>query len=162
MRSHRHTNLFQQEIDSEEAVGEGSLSINSGDNTFAVDVSDTATLAEIRDAINDSAENESVSATIITDDNGQRLVLNSKETGITNAITVTVNDIDGNHTDTTGLSRLAYDPTQAIPVVNMTQATEALDAQITIDNTVSISSSTNEFVNVIDGIDITAKKNTSR
>ena len=150
--------LVSAEIDSEEAVGEGSLSITSGENTFAVDVSDTATLAEIRDAINDSAENESVSATIITDDNGQRLVLNSKETGIANAITVTVNDIDGNHTDTTGLSRLAYDPTQAIPVVNMTQATEALDAQITIDNTVSISSSTNEFVNVIDGIDITAKK----
>lgn len=150
--------LVSAEINSEEAVGEGSLSITSGTNTFAVDVSSTATLTEIRDAINSNTENKNVSATIITDDNGQRLVLNSKETGVSNAIKITVNDNDGNHTDTTGLSRLAYDPSQTIPVVNMTEATKALDAQITIDNTVTVSSATNEFSNVIDGIDVTVKK----
>jgi len=143
--------LVSDEIDSTEAVGEGDLSFSSGDNSFTINVSATETLSEIRDKINDSTDNESVNATIITDDNGQRLVLNSKETGLANAIAVTVNDIgDSNDTDTLGLSRLASS--------NLTQATAADDAQITIDGTVTIKSSTNKFTNVIDGIDITAKK----
>ncbi|NQY86529.1 MAG: flagellar filament capping protein FliD [Colwellia sp.] len=143
--------LVSEEIDSEEAVGEGRLSISSGENSFTIDVSSTETLSEIRDKINDSTDNDSVNATIITDDNGQRLVFSSKETGVANAITVTVDDIgDTNNTDTVGLSRLAS--------LNLTEATKAIDAQITIDNTITISSATNEFVNVIDGIDITAKK----
>ncbi|WP_057830861.1 flagellar filament capping protein FliD [Colwellia sp. TT2012] len=143
--------LVSEEIDSDEAVGEGSLSFTSGENTFTINVSATETLAEIRDKINDSTDNETVNATIITDDNGQRLVFSSKETGVANAITVTVDDVgDNNNTDTLGLSRLAS--------ANLIEATQAIDAQITIDNTVTISSSTNEFINVIDGIDITAKK----
>jgi len=36
--------------------------------------------------------------------------------------------------------------------------TEALDAQITIDGTLVVTNSTNEFQNVIDGVDITAKQ----
>jgi flagellar hook-associated protein 2 len=143
--------LVSEEIVSDEAVGEGSLSISSGENAFTINVTATETLAEIRDKINENTDNDSVNATIITDDNGQRLVFSSKETGVANAITVTVDDIgDTNNTDTLGLSRLA--------ALNLTEASEAIDAQITIDNTVTISSSTNKFVNVIDGIDITAKK----
>ena len=52
-----------------------------------------------------------MSATIITDDNGQNLVLTSKETGIENAIKITVEeavevgDLFGpNNTDKVGLS----------------------------------------------------------
>jgi flagellar hook-associated protein 2 len=151
--------LVSDEIDSEEAVGAGSLSISSGESTFTLNVSATETLSEIRDKINDSTDNDSVNATIITDDNGQRLVLTSKETGVANAITVTVDEI-GDNTDKVGLSRLAYDPVATSPTYakNLTEARLAVDAQITIDNTVSISSSTNEFINVIDGIDITVKK----
>lgn len=153
--------LVSDEILSDEAVGEGSLSITSGENAFTINVSSTATLSEIRDAINDSSDNESINATIITDDNGQRLVLNAKNTGVENAITVTVDDIgDTNNTDAVGLSRLAYDAVITSPTyaINLTEADKAIDAQITIDNTVTISSSTNEFLNVIDGIDITVKK----
>ncbi|MFT4898885.1 MAG: flagellar hook-associated protein 2 [Flavobacteriales bacterium] len=143
--------LVSDEITTDEVVGEGTLSFSSGDNDFSIDVTDAETLSEIRDKINDSTDNESVNATIITDDNGQRLVFSSKETGAANAITVTVDDPGGiNNTDLIGLSRLAS--------VNLQEATEAIDAQITIDNTVTVSSSTNEFINVIDGIDITAKK----
>lgn len=143
--------LVSEEIGSDEAVGEGTLSFASGDNAFTISVSDTETLSEIRDKINDSEENESINATIITDDNGERLVFSSKETGVANAITVTVDDTsDANNTDALGLSRLTSS--------NLIEATQAIDAQITIDNTVTISSSTNEFVNVIDGVDITAKK----
>lgn len=141
--------LVSAAIDSEEAIGEGTLTFDSGTNSFDVTVSDTATLSEIRDAINDSEDNNSVIATIITDDNGQHLVLSSKETGVANAITVTANDV-GDNTDNLGLSRLASN--------NLIEVDAAADAQITIDGTLVVTSSTNEFNNVIDGIDITAKK----
>lgn len=152
--------LLSTGIDSEEAVGEGTLSIGSGTNSFDVVVSDTATLSDIRDSINDTADNDSVIATIITDDNGQHLVLSSKETGTANEIKIVVADVDTNNLDAAGLSRLAYDSDIASPTyaVNMTEVDAAADAKITIDGTLVVTSSTNEFKNVIDGIDITAKK----
>ncbi|PHR81484.1 MAG: flagellar hook protein FliD [Colwellia sp.] len=140
-----------------ETVGDGSLAISSGTSSFNIDVSASDTLSDIRDAINDSVDNESVSATIVTDDNGQHLILTSKETGVENAITIAVTDAsDGNDTDNLGLSRLAYDP--ALPVTNLTQVDAAADAKITIDGTLVVTNSTNVFENVIDGVDITAKK----
>lgn len=143
--------LMSAGIDGEEVIGEGSLTIDSGANSFNVVVSDTATLSDIRDAINDTEDNDSVIATIITDDNGQHLILSSKETGVANGITVTTDDVgDGDHTNNLGLSRLASN--------NLTEVNAAADAQITIDGTLVVTSSTNEFNNVIDGIDITAKK----
>lgn len=152
--------LLSTGIDSEEAVGEGTLSIGSGTNSFDVVVSDTATLSDIRDSINDNEDNDSVIATIITDDNGQHLVLSSKETGTANEIKIVVADVDTNNLDTAGLSRLAYDSDITSPTyaVNMTEVDAAADAKITIDGTLVVTSSTNEFKNVIDGIDITAKK----
>lgn len=151
--------LMSAGIASTEAVGEGTLTFASGTDTFDIAVSATDKLADIRDAINDSNDNESVLATIVTDTSGQRLILTSKETGVANAIKVTANDIsDGNNTDNLGLSRLAYD-VDAIPAVtNLSQVTAAQDAQITIDGTVTVTSSNNEFKKVIDGVDITAKK----
>ena len=111
--------LLSEAIDSEEAVGEGTLTIESGSNSFDVAVSDTATLSEIRDAINDNADNDSVSATIITDGSGQRLVLNAKDTGVENSIKITVDDVsDTNNTDNIGLSRLAYDASNTVTSAN--------------------------------------------
>ncbi|MCP5079994.1 MAG: flagellar filament capping protein FliD, partial [Psychromonas sp.] len=127
-----------------------------------ITVSATDTLSDIRDAINDSVDNDSVIATIVTDDAGQHLIMTSKETGVANAITTTVTDVsDGNDTDNLGLSRLAYDVSDPDPlnhIENLAEVTEALDAQITIDGTLVVTNSTNEFKDVIDGVDITAKK----
>jgi len=138
------------------AVGEGTLTIASGENSFDIDVSDTATLSEIRDAINDSKDNDSVTATIITDDNGQHLVLSAKSSGVENAIKVTATDADGNNTDAAGLSALAYDTGSG--VTNINEVIAATDASITIDGNLTVTSSDNEFANVIDGVTITAKK----
>jgi flagellar hook-associated protein 2 len=152
--------LMSAGLVADSAVGEGKLTLSSGENSFEIDVSDTATLAEIRDAINDSNENTSVNATIVTDETGQRLVLSSKTSGEANAIKVVVDDVDGNGTDSAGLSRLAYDPDTASVTyaLNLEETTPATDASITIDGTIVVSSSTNEFKDVIDGITITAKK----
>tara|TARA_R110001583_G_scaffold86759_2_gene226561 strand:- start:7129 stop:8553 length:1425 start_codon:yes stop_codon:yes gene_type:complete len=153
--------LVSAGIGSTEVVGEGTLTINSAANSFKVVASNTATLADIRDAINDSVDNESVIATIITDDVGQRLVLSSKETGLANAINIVVDDVsDANNTDAFGLSRLAYDPDPLSPnySLSMAEVTPAVDAKIIIDGTLVVTNSTNTFTNVIDGVDITAKK----
>ncbi len=146
----------------DEFVGAGTLNIAVADSDFDITVSGTDTLSDIRDAINDSVDNDSVIATIVTDDDGQHLIMTSKETGVANAITTTVTDTgDGNHVDANGLSRLAYDVSAPLPInhiTNLAEVDKAVDAQITIDGTLVVTSSTNEFKNVIDGVDITAKK----
>jgi flagellar hook-associated protein 2 len=154
--------LMSGAIGDTEAVGEGALNIAVATSNFDITVSATDTLSDIRDAINDSVDNDSVIATIVTDDLGQHLIMTSKETGVANAITTTVSDVsDGNDTDNLGLSRLAYDVSDVDPlnhITNLAEIDKAVDAQITIDGTLVVSSSTNEFKNVIDGVDITAKK----
>lgn len=150
----------------DEAIGGGVITIGSGENSFSTVLSPTNTLEDLRDQINNgpytgSDSNDSVVATIVTSDAGQHLVLTSKQTGEENAITITVQDSDGNNTDVGGLSRLAYDVSDVDPanhITNLTEVNAAQDAQITIDGTLVVSSSTNEFKSVIDGVDITAKK----
>jgi flagellar hook-associated protein 2 len=140
--------LMSGGIASTEAVGEGTLTIESGDDTFDIDVSATATLSEIRDAINDSAKNGSVSATIITDGDGQHLVLNSKETGVENAIKITANDVsDGNNTDSSGLSRLAYSNSNTLTSAVIATA-DPVGA-----GTLSLSSASNSFDITVDASD---------
>jgi flagellar hook-associated protein 2 len=154
--------LMSGAIDGDEAIGEGTLNIAVAAANFNIAVSETDTLSDIRDAINDSVDNDSVIATIVTDDAGQHLIMTSKETGVANKITTTVIDTsDGNNIDNLGLSRLAYDVSDPEPLnhtKNLAEVTEALDAQITIDGTLVVTSSTNVFEDVIDGVDITAKK----
>ena len=77
--------ILSKAFDSEAAVGEGTMTLASGDNSFEILVSDTATLSEIRDAINDSNDNDSINATIITDDDGQHLVFSAKNSGVAQA-----------------------------------------------------------------------------
>ncbi|WP_105190535.1 flagellar filament capping protein FliD [Pseudoalteromonas sp. T1lg48] len=153
--------LMSGALAADEDVGEGTLTFASGGNTFAVDVAAGDNLEALRDKINDAEDNGAVTATIITDASGQHLVLSSKESGVENAITVTVDDSgDGNGLDANGLSRFAYDADASSPTFaqNLTQTVAAQDASITIDGTIVATSSTNEFNGVIDGIDIEVKK----
>ena len=147
--------ILSQAFDADTAVGEGTMTLTSGDNSFEIEVSDTATLSEIRDAINDSNDNDSINATIITDDSGQHLVMSAKNSGAENEIKIEIADTDGNNTDVNGLSRLAFD---TAGVQNASEVIAAIDASITIDGSLTVSSSSNEFAGVIDGITITAKK----
>lgn len=153
--------LSSAAFDSSEAIGAGTLNISVNNESFDIEVSDTDTLSQIRDAINESADNDSTIATIITDDDGQHLILTSKETGVENSITTTVTDSDGNNVDSNGLSRLAYDVSDADPlnhVTNLTEVSAAQDAQITIDGSLVVTNSSNKFEDAIDGVDITATK----
>jgi len=149
--------IMSAEFDSDEYVGDGTLTIEVNAVSFDIVVGTADTLSDIRDAINDSDDNESVRATIVTDDDGQHLVLSSLETGTDYAIKTTVaNDGDADDTDAAGLSRLVYDTGSA--VTHMSEVDAAADAQITIDGTLVVTSSSNVFEEVIDGVDITAKE----
>ena len=103
--------IMSAAINSEASVGEGSLNIAVAGASFDIAVSATDTLSDVRDAINDNVDNDVVIATIVNDDNGQRLIMTSKDTGIANEITTTVTDTgDSDGSDNVGLSRLAYNP----------------------------------------------------
>ncbi|HEY2734806.1 MAG TPA: flagellar filament capping protein FliD [Polyangiales bacterium] len=145
-------------------VGTGTLTINfgsydSGTNAFtendkrgAVTVAiDSAhsSLAGVRDAIN--AANVGVNASIVNDGTGNRLVLASSSTGTTNGLSISVADDDGNNTDASGLSQLAFDPTQAAGSgKNMTQVVAATDANFLLDG-ISISKQSNTVTDVLAG-----------
>ena len=50
-------------------------------------------------------------ASVVSDVNGSRLVMRGSNSGQANGFKVEVSDADGNNTDSSGLSSLAYDPT---------------------------------------------------
>lgn len=95
-------------IDGKAKLNTGTLDIKVGDTEFGITIDSTNnTLDGIRDAINEAGKSAGVSATIITDDHGSRLVLSSSKAGEGNDITVAVEEtgvVEGG----VSLSELAY------------------------------------------------------
>lgn len=148
------------------SVGTGTLTIELG--TWAEDLSgftprDGATAVEIeieagkdslesvRDAIN--AAHAGVTASIVRDAGGARLVITSDKTGEENGFRITV-DPTGDP-DSPSLADLAYDPASAPPM--MTRTITARDAIATV-NGLEVRSTTNTFDDVIEGLRFTATK----
>ena len=156
-----------------DAVGSGTITIqygtyNSGLNTFTLNGAKSAqsvtidalhnSLTGVRDAIN--AAGIAVTATIVNDGNssGNRLVITSRDSGLTNSLKITVADADLSNTDITGLSRLAYDPTLATGSgKNLTETTAALNATLKVDG-IAVSKSSNTITDAIDGITLNLTK----
>jgi flagellar hook-associated protein 2 len=148
-------------------VGSGTLTIQLGkysagiftanpDKT-AVNISigsDAATLADVRDAINDA--NAGVTASLVNDGIGNRLVLRSLDGGTENTVKITAVDDDGIHTDDAGLSRLIYDASTG-GTSRLTQQVPAADAALTV-NGIPITSSTNTLTDAIEGVTLNLKK----
>ncbi|MEX0166260.1 flagellar filament capping protein FliD [Pseudomonas brassicacearum] len=65
------------------------LNIKQGSNTFAVSVPAGATLQQVRDSINSQYANQGLSANIVTDASGSRMVLTSTTTGVGSDLTLT-------------------------------------------------------------------------
>lgn len=139
-------------------LGGGQLSIQLGNwsggsfapgeaDAVSVTVEETDTLTQIAAKIN--AADAGVTATILRDDSGERLLLRSKETGESNGFRVQVADDDGDGNDAQGLSRLAYDPGTASGGTTLGQA--ALDAQATV-NGLAITSASNRLTDTLPGI----------
>jgi flagellar hook-associated protein 2 len=107
-----------------------------------------ASLVGIRDAINDA--DIGVSANIINDGNGNRLVIASQDTGLSNALKISVTDDDLNNTDNTGLSQLAFDASTG-GFSNLTETVAAKNAELVIDG-IAISKASNTIEDAIEGV----------
>ena len=60
-----------------------------------------------------NSASSTVKASVVTDATGTRLVMRGT-TGAANTFTVTTDDGDGDNTDASGLSALAYDPSSSV------------------------------------------------
>lgn len=147
-------------------VGTGTISIEFGTyslgvftpngdkaaKTIAIDTSSN-TLSGVRDAIN--AAGGGISANIVNDGSGYRLVIASTDSGAENSLKITTDDDDGTDTNTSGLSQLAYDPEAIVGSgKNLTQSVAAQDAAFLLDG-VSITSATNTVTDAIEGVTLT-------
>lgn len=102
--------LASKAFGKDDTLGSGTMTINVNGSDLKLELDGTEKLSDLKDKINDAANNPGVQATIITDDQGQRLVLSSKDVGIDNAISITVDDSDNNDTDDAGLSAFVFVP----------------------------------------------------
>lgn len=134
-------------------VGTGSLTLTTGGKAFTVDLTAAnGTLAGIRDAINGSTKNSGIAASIVTANDGARLVLTSTGTGVANSVTVTASGGDG------GLNALVYDPGGG--TTNLTQLQAAQDARVIVDG-FTYDSSSNSVTGALDGVTLDLKTATA-
>jgi flagellar hook-associated protein 2 len=141
-------------------VGQGTLRIELGDwdavpPVTKVDATPVEipigpgedTLEGIRDKIN--AAGAGVTASIVSDVNGSRLVIRSLDTGAENGFRIQVADADGNDTDAAGLSALGFDPSAGASQLVRTRA--AADALAEIDGLL-VQSKSNTLTDVVGGL----------
>jgi flagellar hook-associated protein 2 len=154
-----------------DVIGTGTLTIqygkyDSNGNTFTTNPGSATnnividgtnnTLAGVRDAINKS--NAGVTASIVNDGTGFRLVVSGKNTGTDNSIRIGVTDGDGGNADAAGLSQLAYDPTLAVGAgKNLQQVTAAKDAKFMLDG-IQIVKSGNTITDALSGVTLNLTK----
>lgn len=131
-------------------TAEGTLSFAAGDKSFDLTIAADSTLEDIRQQINDSADNFGVTANIINTGTEAKLVFNSNVSGVGNDLTVTNNNAEFDALSTQAFGGGAG----GMAIATNDQAT---DAQIEIDGILA-SSSTNTFTDVIQGSTITAVK----
>ena len=87
----RHKIASAGYTDAQTSVGTGQLTITVNGESFSLDVlTGEDSLESIRNAINEADDNVGVTASIVTDQDGARLVLTSDESGADNAIAVSV------------------------------------------------------------------------
>ncbi len=141
-------------------VFSGSISITSGAGSFSIDLStiksdgSAVTVSQLRDAINSSADNDGVMATIInTGDGLQRLMLTSEESGADNAITTVDTSLLSNDTSGPASGALTFSTINS-DGAGGTLAIADLDAEFSIDGLPAMTSASNSLSSVIDGIDI--------
>lgn len=143
-------------------VGSGAIAIDRGSfdgTTFTanaaipavtITIPANATLTGIRDAINNA--NAGVTASVVNDGSGFRLVLGANDTGAAQGMRIRTTDDDGNNTDAAGLSQLAFDP-EALAGAgrNMTQARAGSDAAFTVDG-LPMTRASNDVADAVGGV----------
>lgn len=125
-------------------------STENAPKTVTIDASNNS-LQGIRDAVNNATVG--VTASIVDDGSGKRLVFSSGKSGVDNGLKITVSgDSVGDDLDDAGLSQLAFDPTvSAGSGKNITATVVAQDAELIVDG-LTITRSENTVTGVIEGV----------
>ena len=148
------------------AIGAGTLTLTVGSGgAVPISVSATDTLADIASAINGAGAG--VSASVLSDASGDRLLLRSKSTGTDSAFTLAVTaDDDGSTTDRTGLSRLVVGTSTTDATTGVTTTEDPITTQVASNaeakvNGIAVTSSTNTFANTVSGVTFNVQKVTA-
>lgn len=132
-----------------------SFTLNPDSSTATITIDGTNnTLEGIMTAINDA--DIGVSASIVNDGSGFRLLLSSGRTGEENSLEIAVSDNDGNNTDNAGLSIFTFNAGST----NLGQTRAANDALFTI-NGLDVASAENTVSTAIPGATLTFNKVTT-
>ncbi|ARU57154.1 flagellar capping protein [Oleiphilus messinensis] len=127
-------------------LGTGTLTLQAGTASVNITVDGTNNTLEGLAASINAESSIDVTASVINNGSGFQLVINSNQTGVDNALTLTVNDSDGNHLDTSGLSQLAFNGSAN----NLTESVIAQDATFDF-NGIPITRSSNTIDDLLTG-----------
>ncbi|MFC6842170.1 flagellar filament capping protein FliD [Xanthomonas theicola] len=129
-------------------VGDGTLTIAHGSSKLDVTIAPGSKLGDVAAAINKAAGGSGVTASVVSANDGDHLVLNAVDSGTKGALTITTSGGNG------GLSALTYGNGSA---GGLTQTTAAADALVRVDGFERTSSS-NAVADLIPGVTLNLTK----
>ncbi|MEO5696198.1 MAG: flagellar filament capping protein FliD [Burkholderiaceae bacterium] len=141
------TSLSSNAFAADTAFDAGTMTISVGANAIDVAIDAGDTIEAVRTKIN--AADAGVTASIVRDAGGARLLITGNATGADNAVTVA--------TTAGNLKGFSYPPDGTD---GMTQQLEARQAEFTI-NGIALTSASNKLSGVIDGVSLTLSKETT-
>jgi len=115
---------------------------------------EAATLADVRDAVNDA--DIGVRASVINDGSGERLVFSATATGAENGFVIDVADDDGDPADGAGLSRLQFNQTASELALNRAGS----DASLVVDG-LTVTRPGNQITDLLEGATLELKATTA-
>lgn len=131
-------------------IGQGRITLTTASGSFDIDIgSSNDSLTGLAQTIN--AANAGVTASVVQDSNGSRLVLKGA-TGEAQAFRL---DVDAGAA--AGLQMFAFDPANPANPAGMTQAQQAQDAIVKLDG-VEVRRTSNSFSDLIPGVKVDLKK----
>ncbi|MFY8326046.1 flagellar filament capping protein FliD [Pseudoalteromonas sp. ZZD1] len=148
-RAVSNDSLFSSTDDVVSASG-GTLSFAAGDDSFDLTLDAGATLADLRDAINDSDDNFGVTANIINTGTEAKLVLTSNVSGAGNDLVITNDNAELDNISTVANGGGAGG-------IAIATGDEATSAVIKVDG-LSITNDTNTFKDAVQDMTIVAKR----
>lgn len=128
-------------------VAGDTMTIGVGSNSFTVSTGGK-TLSQIREAINGASDNKGVTASILKDDVGYRLVLSANENGSSKALAVSYS----------GPDFLALQTLNADRNASGSFTTADLDATVKMENNFTVTSASNVLSDAIEGVTLTLKE----
>lgn len=146
-RAKAHTMATQSFASQMTTIGEGTLTLSVGGSSQDIDIgAGNNTLSAIKESINNAKMG--ISASVVNDGSGYRLLLTAQNSGAANVISMSVTDDDGGDSDNAGLSAL---------VSGVTSPSVAQNASFKV-NGLTLSSSSNQISGAIDGVTLNLNK----